>query len=448
MLSNGRLRSLVPILLLIALCLPSAHAQTSYPGLDFPQSHAKAEAHDSVVCRLPAILGFDAVGETAKEYVGHETTSVPDDTKVYVTVENGKLYLHSNFLTPGYDNASKLATSRTDFDLQNLTFNLIGKEEESHVSEEAFLSAFPKMRFIVDGKLFIDPTFADLDFNNAAHVSVIGKDGVVRESVKIALPTDKFRRLVRYEPNLYARVEDSSATATFKKLQEAKFDAETIKLLSLVINTDTEAAVAALPASRVVNAGDYSLAAVKNALQHEAGQNVFFLGHVEGDAFVTRDSSGTEVSRIRMSDLDEISRTTHVKLFPLGCNSASVHATGVAASFNTVDAVKRFSAALSSSNWTDFYTKLSSPDLMLVLDSSVLTSDGSTKITFEVHPQKWTSQKPFGTITHYLSAPISTPPSVVTTSDSSDDSGVLIGLFVVAGIGVGLYLVVKLIRRA
>ena len=76
-----------------------------------------------VVCFGTKIVGYDNEYATAKRCLGEKTTSDIESCEVYVTQRAGYLYVHSNYVSPGEEYPTKIATNNVR-DLLELTANL------------------------------------------------------------------------------------------------------------------------------------------------------------------------------------------------------------------------------------------------------------------------------------------------------------------------------------
>jgi hypothetical protein len=388
--------------------------------------------HPEVVCRAKGISGFDRVHNQALRYVGPTTTD-PSETKIFISVENERLYLHSNFLTPGFDNPTKIATNNNRRDLPTLAYNIIGGESDSGVSPDAFRRVFPQMHFYVDEKLFSDLTFGQLAFDDSAHVQIIGSDGEARLTSVLTLSNGTKERIVKYGDNIFGHVGDEDGLGAYKHLRSNPFRQDDIRLLSLVLNTSTSNAIhAQIPEKNQIQAKDLTPEAIISLLKEQQNRRVFILGHIEDGAFVTVDAAGRELLRMPISRLQEAAAANALQMFILGCHSASVSKAGINAAFNTVDVVERFAKALSSAQTVaEFYELIAGPDLTIVIDKSVTTKNGTeNEMTMTVR-RKATRvggrrSRTVGTLMHTVTsataAPIPTP-SPIATDENGGTSG-------------------------
>ena len=161
-------------------------------------------------------------------------------------------------------------------------------------------------------------------------------------------------------------------------LNDQQFDSSSAVLVPLVTNSATLDAVGqTVPGDNRLFPGNLSEAAIYGALASLKGKSAFLLGHVENDAFVIRDSSGVAISTLSIDALQPYGEKNGINIYAVGCNSAAVGGTGAAGTFNTVDAVNRFSSALGAKTWGAFYSSFAGQNLALVVDQSSIAQDGS-----------------------------------------------------------------------
>ncbi len=335
-------------------------------------AHA-AQARDTV-CRMPGgIQGFSAPFHEAEKFVGGNTRSL-SGMKIYVTVENGALYTHSNFITRGFDVPTKIATSSTDVDLLNIVYNLVGPEENSGISYERLEGGLRNLTLYVDQKFFANPKFNAFDVESAGKVFVIDSEGVARPTMYVRGGNGRPRIAMEFQPSLFALVNDPNVPTLKDLYRGLTFQKDDVRLLPLTLDSMTAEAVKTnLPAGNVLNFDLSSIEALDSLLVAHRGKTVFPLGHMEGDSFVTRDAGGKTIFKISLGELEALAKKHNVSIFALGCNSASSTSRGgVLNVFNTLDAVNRFQAALSSSDYMQFFDNLSGDEIFILLDDSVL----------------------------------------------------------------------------
>jgi hypothetical protein len=419
------------------------------PRLSGPSEHEPSTG--GVICRNNEIQGFGTPAGRAEEFIGTNTTDIPSEMRVFVTTYDGHLYMHSNFVTPGFDgHPTKFATHvSSDTHVMAIAYNMISPDAEA-----VPVSVYPNIAFFVDDKVFADSTFKNLDFGGSPKVYVIGTDDIVRPSAELDASGGANTRIVEFAPNLYGRAGAYKVAETFQRLESAPFYKTKIRLLSLVRNSDTEDVLASkIPKDVLLSPDDLSLAGVIAAFKQNSGKSIFILGHVEDDSFVVRNASGKEIARVKISQLLSAAAENDVLLFPLGCNSAKLSRAGVATQFNSIDAVKRFSQALSSAtNWKSFYQTLATPNLILVLDNSILSKTDPSTATFKViyhETARGTEQVRWnvvGTVGHGF-APSPPPPCAAPCWFGPDDDGFPWAFIIFFG-GLGALVIWGVIARA
>jgi hypothetical protein len=94
----------------------------------------------SVVCRKEWISGFENEVKIGHAICG-ENTSKMSETKIYLTVKDDQLYVQSNYVTPGYENPTKLATSDKMGTIDEIAMNIFFTEYPSNGLEQLLNNA-------------------------------------------------------------------------------------------------------------------------------------------------------------------------------------------------------------------------------------------------------------------------------------------------------------------
>jgi hypothetical protein len=326
-----------------------------------------------VVCRSPGgIAGFGAEYKEAELYIRPDTRSLRD-MDVFVTVRQDILYLHSNYVTRGFDVATKIATESAEFDLLTLVINLVNSEKQTVISRETLASQLGSVRFFVSADFFRARKFDPLNVEDAAQLFVIDDGGVVRPTLLIPDNSGRQRVVMEFQPSLYKKVDDPSANIN-NRYGARQFVRNDVRLLLLSVDSTTEALVKEkIPAANTISFDMTSKESLERSLSTHRNKTVFPLGHIEGDAFVVRDAGNKVLFEIPLTELNDIAKKYNVTMFALGCNSAQATRTaGVLNTFNTVDAVNRFATAMSSSaTYMDFFHKLAADEVFILLDDSL-----------------------------------------------------------------------------
>jgi len=341
-----------------------------------------------LICRLPRIGGFEREYEEAKRYTGSNATTL-SQVRVYIQARGDTLYCQSNFVTPGYDNPTKLITSRTGLDLPTVMLNLVGESTESGISEPELMQAYPTVPVYADQSVFTSPKFRDFDFGDASQVFHIGSDGTARKAKSI-FDGGSRRWVIEYAPSLFAPADIEGIAKLADELKARPLSTSDLRFVSLTKNTSTTKKIAELiPAENRIDFDLSSVDALKQRLAEHRGKTVFFLGHVENGNFVTYDAAGKEIFKIGAKEVQDAAlECCQVSVFALGCHSGEATGrNGVLEAFNTVDAVERFHDALGAANFLEFLQRLAGNGedrLSLIADSSLL-SDTSSSAEFAIH---------------------------------------------------------------
>ncbi len=327
-----------------------------------------------VVCRSPGgIEGFAAEYKEAERYIRPHTRSLRE-MDVFVTVRKDILYLHSNYVTRGYDVATKIATESAEFDLFTLVKNLVNSRERTSVSEETLASQLGNVNFYFSADFFRARKFEPLNIEDAGRLFVIDDGGVVRSTLLFPDASGRLRVVMEFHPSLYKKVDDPASVNLNNLYATRQFQRNDVRLLLLSVDSTTEALVKEkIPAANTISFDMTSKESLERSLSTHRNKTVFPLGHIEEDAFVVRDAGNKVLFEIPLTELNDIAKKYNVTMFALGCNSANATRTaGVLNTFNTVDAVNRFATAMSSSaTYIDFFHKLAADDVFILLDDSL-----------------------------------------------------------------------------
>ena len=342
-------------------------------------------ASDGTVCRRAYLQGFKGAQAIGEKWTGESTTHI-SSLRLYLSVEHGALWLQSNFLTGNSSYPTKIAT-RQNTDIRTLLYNIVGEEKFSGFSQSQVLNAVESVP-IYAANTFFTSEYKNFDFGDAKNIYVIGPDGVSRPSVVMQSENDSpSLRIVEYAPNLYGVAGWDGGPKLFERLKNEHFQRASVKLLSVVMNRKTREALPQLiPPEHLVSVPDFSAASIEDAIKANAGSLLFILGHVDkrDNAVVTTDEKRRILARMPIEELQTYARDNKVRLFILGCNSALTINEGTADIFNSVDAVTRFSSALSAISWLEFYTRLADKKLRIVLGSTAEIPDGEGHVEMHV----------------------------------------------------------------
>src|SRR5580658_1256994 len=91
----------------------------------------------SLVCRKPGIEGCEESAERAHRFLPPETSDV-SKAVIYVERTPKGIYFHSNYVTPGFENPTKILTNETS-DFHRIFVNLIYAGKSDPLEQESAL---------------------------------------------------------------------------------------------------------------------------------------------------------------------------------------------------------------------------------------------------------------------------------------------------------------------
>jgi hypothetical protein len=335
---------------------------------------------ETLLCTKDRINGFDNQYDEAIRYIGHSTTSDPEQMQTFVAVKGKYLYMQSNYKAPGADNPAKLSS---DEDLpagvSSALLNYLVSHDLSRSEDFKHSSVF------IDSSALTSPYFEV--FNDAENVQVIGSDGDVYKTATVSKLSGSPERVIIGSDDLYYEPNSFAQERQLNHLRSRKFDQTSVSVLSLVNNSETRQAVtSSIPSSNriILDSTNPTQDDVINAIQAKRNKTIVVLGHIEGSSFVTYSTDGTAVLlSMPVDKLMSAAESENVQLFLLGCDSASSSDAGVIGTFNTVDAVTRLGTALRASTVGQFFAAMSPEGSHLVLRTDDLTGVG-----IDVHDDK------------------------------------------------------------
>jgi hypothetical protein len=388
----------------------------------------------TLFCRLPGIAGQEGASKRAKEYLPGNTSDVRK-MAVYLSIADPeppsilnqpkpftaeelqgltnqfksgksagkfdferfqqrldpdahvKLYAHSNFVSDGAKNPTKMLSPEKIEYFAALLRSLISdddfKKAKLNIDDPDNLHL--PITLYVDQGVFLNHKYKNLDFTGFDKIFVIGRDGKAREAAR--LEADSRRLAVRYYNSLFARPEVEDAARVFGRLKEEPFSKDKVKVMVFVDNTDTQAAAQRIPSENRINVNLRSDSDWRNQFANHPNTTMIVLGHVEDASIVVLDSGQNETLRISLADMVLAANSHKISLIALGCNTAGFGSvfTGVDSKFNTVDAANRISQALNAKSKLDFLDLLApkSQGLKLVVDKQVLR-DGERRMQLTI----------------------------------------------------------------
>jgi hypothetical protein len=340
---------------------------------------------ETVVCRLPGINGREANAARAHRFLPANTSDI---SKAVIYVENTPdgLYFHSNYVTPGAKNPTKILTTDSS-EFRRIFVSIVYGSKSTYEEQETALAEFKRhVHILLDRSMFTEGGYPLVDVGDARYVAVV--DGA---SGKFDIgPVDRLDR-TSPPPILMSRVLGCCLfgipphlAGQYQKALEARpFDRKDVRLLSLVRDSGTKSAINESVSLKAANLGDSkgpitNLAQIESVLRAASGTTVVLVSHVEGTNFVIRDAAQKLVSSMPIDSVRALASKYNVELIDLGCETAQQLTLknlgiGVTTKFNTVDAVRALDRALAkSANYGDFFQAITSENLRVVVDQGFM----------------------------------------------------------------------------
>jgi len=319
---------------------------------------------------------------------------LPPDTRdiskvvIYVESTDKGLYFHSNYLSRAGDgtvseNPTKILTDETS-DLLTIFDNIVYWGESITPEEREVASATLRddVTIYLNQNVFDAGGYPKVDIHGATHVSVVTSSGFE----PIGKSAEVLNR-VAPPPVLMSKVlgcclygiPPHLAAQYYKALEARPLNGGGVRLLSLVRESGTKEVIKESSTLTKAYLGDSrdpvtNLAQIEKAFNAARGSTIVLVSHVEGEDFVIRDAGNAIVSSIPVRSVRDLASKYNVELIDLGCETAQTLKAeslgiGVTTKFNTVDAMRALDRALSqSSSYADFFEKLTSENLKVVID--------------------------------------------------------------------------------
>jgi hypothetical protein len=324
-----------------------------------------------VVCRLPRVEGFDNEYATGHTVCG-ETTDKMNNTKLYVTVKNDYLYVQSNYITPGFDNPTKLATTDQMNSIDEIAMNIFFAEYPTETEIFQMNTMLNNsIEVIIDPQVLNSSKYSSISFDKVGKVKFLCPDNEVRDAVKIKKGNGEFDFGIKYNNQVSTRIKDQNLNFIFLNLRSQKVDFKNLKVVNLVDNNATKEVLTSKFAGKHIQFDFSSKENFKKILLSNKGSRTVILGHIENGEFVTLDKSGNEIFRISISEIQTFQKENKLELILLGCNSASEGASsGALNKFNSVDALNRLETAKETQNVEEFLDSLSMGTIHFLVDET------------------------------------------------------------------------------
>ncbi len=285
--------------------------------------------------------------------------SSPSKTRVYLSLKQGTLYFTSNRSDEGF------FVDRKTIEFERYDLVTLSRELSESLADSP-REGQPQSAEVVteDSVFFVDPEIfreLNLDLGRARNVKVLATthigNGELASSIDVVpLRNGKVEATIKLADGLYARIREPNHSRLISKLVAEPFRAGDFRILSLVVNSDTQAAIdqSKLKNNQVkapleLGSAEQRLEGVKQLFAQHAGHLLVVLGHIESDSFVAVNDRNDELLRVPVRTMEQWATSYNVRLLSLGCNSAKPsNGAGVVGKFNSLDAVARLNRAISA----------------------------------------------------------------------------------------------------
>jgi hypothetical protein len=328
----------------------------------------------TVICRKQKIGGFES------EYnVGHaicsDNTSEIEKTKIYITVQGESIYLQSNFVTPPFDNPTKIATAEV-LPLGTYVQNIIYSGDISPSTYEALMRKIENhAEFYLDPKIINSKKFADLDFYSIKNLNIVTSDNKVRKAIKLFNDDGTKELLVEINETVSARIKGQNLDNVFAKLHTQKMSGKNIKIISLVENSPTKQYLKDHFNGRTIEFDYSSVDELKKKILENRNSPIAILGHIEHGAFVVVNSSGKQLFKVEVAQLETWQKENNIRILFLGCSSAKNGAvSGTLDVINPIETLERLRTTEHTENTGEFLDSLTLRTMHYVVDEAMFSN--------------------------------------------------------------------------
>ncbi|RAJ90046.1 hypothetical protein LX87_05525 [Larkinella arboricola] len=345
-------------------------------------------------CTKSSVIGMESEAATAASTIGREYTSKLKEVKIYITIKKQPntddefIYLHSNLKPEGFPYPLKAVypfDTYRDFgnsNLKELVRGLINPGQTGYNELDVNIAYQNHIKFFIENSVFKDKYFASIILGEPKNAKVRYL-GDWRQLKQFRSESSIINNYASIKPNLFLKLNNDKVVDLMSKYKNTKFSKEDIRIISLVTNSATEKKIDELiPKSLILNV-DFTNLTIDNFRQkliNNKDRTIFLLGHIENGYFVTYDETGRKIFDISISEIAKITQEQNISIFLIGCKSAEFtngRITSIVNKFNTVQAVEKVSKAINANDYMDFFQKMSSEDLQIVVEENF--TNGSQK---------------------------------------------------------------------
>lgn len=338
------------------------------------------------ICRLPSFAGLELRTREIHSLLGQNTRD-PSKIKLFITRDGDTNYIQSNFLSADpdstgiySDNPTKIRANEAS-ELRNTLLNIVYWGDPPPNAEQEIEKYLATTQVFVDRSMVDQHGRIDFDLDGARQLT-LATDKQVLPSGEISL-----LKLEIPPPVLVETIDGcclkgrppGRGAAIMNRLEDKKFTEDDVSLLSMVVDSQTEAVIAGSPLLKKAKARSGVAGSepwgqqLTSALANARGKTLVVLSHINGKNVEVMDARKNVLFTISVADLREKTQTAGVDLVLFGCDTAAFideasGYLGVVGEYNTAEAATRLASALKGSqNLADMMKKVASPNLTLVV---------------------------------------------------------------------------------
>jgi hypothetical protein len=202
-------------------------------------------SYSQVVCGKKQISGYENEYIVASTYNGTFNTTKISESKVYISVRDNSIYIHSNFLPDilapyPIKLSSPPKYSVIEDYLANIFF--FGRDERPSQLEMDNISNDLKnnVEFTIDPSFFNSSKFNTLDLSSYNNIKIACPDEISRKSFKIKDKNGEIEYLLKYDDAIYTRIKNQNLNFIFSSIKKQRIDPNKIKIVSLIENSSTK----------------------------------------------------------------------------------------------------------------------------------------------------------------------------------------------------------------
>jgi hypothetical protein len=319
-------------------------------------------------CTLGNIEGCEKEAKLAYSILGKNTNHI-SNTKIFITVKDNSLYIHSNFIEAGSDYPTKILTSTQINSIDDIALNVFYRENPIESEWINLKNALKN-----DIKIIMNPKVIKrykINFDNADNINFFCPDGIIRDGVKMYRNSNEYDFLIKYNEQILTRIKEENLDYILHNLKNEKIYFNEMKVLSMVDNSSTRELLMNKFKDNNIIFDFSSKNNFKKLLIENKDNMLIILSHIEEGNIVTVNPQGIEIFKISINEIQEIQKENNIQSIILGCNSAVEGAnTGVIGKFNSVDALERLEKTTKAKNIEEFLNTLAYRTFHIVLDNT------------------------------------------------------------------------------